>query len=256
MNEALPRWRSFTSAAVEPSPAAQPPEPGEPAVEASAQRPAIVLMLGILGGAAAGAALVLLGAVVLGLAGSEPSSGASGPIGTGPAPAGLATLVRESGAWPDGSDPGFARGAVEIVVDVAGAVTRPGILRLHEGDRIADAIAAAGGYGPRVDLAAAARSLNLAQPLTDGGKVVVPELGMDPIAAGAPGAGTAAGLIDLNTADQAVLESLPGIGPVTAGKIMAARGEQPFTAVDDLLERGLVGDSVFEDIVAQVRVGG
>ena len=62
--------------------------------------------------------------------------------------------------------------------------------------------------------------------------------------------------IDLNAADQAALESLPGIGPVTAGKIIDARAQQPFAAVEELLERGIVGESVFEDIGELVRVSG
>src|SRR5687767_3876805 len=85
-----------------------------------------------------------------------------------------------------------------------------------------------------------------ASPHADGMKILVPELGTD----AAPGGGSAPseqdGLIDVNGADQAELESLPGIGPVTAGEIIAAREAQPFASVDDLRDRGVVGPSVFE----------
>jgi competence protein ComEA len=138
----------------------------------------------------------------------------------------------------------------ELVVDVAGAVQQPGLHRLRNGDRVADAIDAAGGYAARVDLAAAGSALNLAELLTDGAKVVVPELGMEAAALGEP----ADGRIDLNTADQAALESLPGIGPVTAGKIMAARSARAFASVGELLDRDIVGQAVYDDIVDLVRV--
>ena len=117
----------------------------------------------------------------------------------------------------------------ELVVDVAGAVMRPGLHHLSPGDRVGDAIAAAGGYAPRADLAATSASLNLAQPLQDGAKVLVPELGLDPVAS-APDDGR----VDLNRAGQTELESLPGIGPVTARKIIDSRTERRFAAVRDL----------------------
>jgi competence protein ComEA len=132
-----------------------------------------------------------------------------------------------------------------IVVDVAGAVVRPGLHRLEAGARVGDAIMAAGGFAPRADLMAASQALNLAQALEDGTKVLVPELGTLEV-----GAGSAFddGTIDLNRAGQAELESLPGIGPVTAGRIIEARREQRFESVRDLRTRGLVGESVFADI--------
>ena len=90
-----------------------------------------------------------------------------------------------------------------------------GCIGLRAGDRVGDAIEAAGGFAPRVDLAAASQTLNLAQPLEDGAKVLVPELGIDRPGEAAPDDGR----IDLNRAGQAELESLPGVGPVTARKI-------------------------------------
>jgi competence protein ComEA len=142
-------------------------------------------------------------------------------------------------------------GAV-IVVDVVGAVMRPGLVQLHLGDRVGEAIQAAGGFSPRVDLAATGHSLNLADRLDDGAKVVVPELGTHtPAVARAEDA-----RVDLNHADQAALEALPGIGPVTAARIIEARKEQPFASVDELRAREVVGEALFEDIRDLVRVSG
>lgn len=132
-----------------------------------------------------------------------------------------------------------------LIVDVQGAVVNPGVHQVPAGGRVADAIAAAGGYSTEVDIAAAAVALNLAEHLVDGQKVHVPARGeVAPI----PGAATSApggGLIDINHASQPQLESLPGIGPVTAAKIIAAR---PFGTIDELDSRDVVGPSVMEQI--------
>jgi competence protein ComEA len=129
------------------------------------------------------------------------------------------------------------------------------------GSRVGDAIVAAGGYSSAVDLDAAAAELNLAATVSDGDKLHVPSLAervaiaqRSPIAdagsAAAPG-----GLIDLNHADQAALESLPGIGPVTAAKIITARSSQPFASLDDAATRKVLSASVVEQIrpLATVR---
>ena len=265
MNEAMPRGRVFgTPPPAVPStqPGVPPTQPGvpptQPGVPPTPLRPPtlgrsaamgqtvratpawLVPLVSALGGAAAGAALtaaavVLLGATAIGgdqLAArlGEPLDGALTPLGE------PAVLV------PD---------EAELVVDVAGAVERPGLHRLRRGDRVGDAIEAAGGYGPRADLAAVSAVLNLAQPLEDGTKVLVPELGIDRIDA----ATASDGRIDLNRADQAELETLPGVGPVTAQKILASRAEGRFSSVRDLRTRGLVGESAFEDIAPLVRAG-
>ena len=146
-----------------------------------------------------------------------------------------------------------------VTVDVEGAVQRPGLIHVPAGDRIGDAIRLAGGFSPRADLRAAATDLNLTQSLTDGLKVVVPEMGAEPQAGRAApttheqaSAGTT--LVNLNTATQAELEALPGIGPVTAGHILEARAQQPFAAVDDLRSRSLVGAATFDKLKALVTV--
>jgi competence protein ComEA len=156
-----------------------------------------------------------------------------------------------------------------LVVDVAGAVLHPGIYHLSAGSRVADAITAAGGFGPRVD-ALAAQALNLAAPLTDGIQVRVPSRDdATAHATGAPGTGGGGsggggsgsgggpgGSVDLNTATAAELDTLPGIGPVTAAKIIASREGQAFSAVAELQTRKLVGASTFAKLAGLVTVGG
>jgi competence protein ComEA len=143
-----------------------------------------------------------------------------------------------------------------LVVDVQGAVVRPGVIRLVAGSRVADAIAAAGGYSPRVASDRLATALNLAAPLRDGDQVVVPSRDDPPATSARPvvsGSGGTAGQgpnaqLDLNSATAEELDGLPGIGPVTAAKIVAARAEQRFVSVDDLRSRKLVGASTFDKL--------
>ena len=145
----------------------------------------------------------------------------------------------------------------EIVVDVSGAVTTPGIYRLAAGGRVGDAVEAAGGFSPRVDADRVGAELNLAASLTDGAKVHVPSRD-DPKAPGgswAPAVGSGGGLVNINTATEAELDALSGIGPVTAGKIIESRGAAPFRTVDELRERGLLGQKAFDKIKSQLTVG-
>lgn len=183
---------------------------------------------------------------------------------------GIGGSVTVEAAGEPGADASFVAAASgeagpEIVVDVAGGVARPGVYRLAAGSRVADAIAAAGGFGPRVAAARVDAELNLAAVLRDGQRVAVPSrddpaavaegAGSPGASTGLPGASTGAGLIDLNRASQSELESLPGIGAVTAGKIIASREEAPFRTVDDLRERKLVGEKTFEKIRSLVTAG-
>ena len=155
--------------------------------------------------------------------------------------------------------------AAEVVVDVQGAVLDAGLHHLPAGSRVGDAISAAGGYSAAVDIAAAAAQLNLAQLLADGAKVHVPARGeattdvavvpREPGAVGPADILVGGGLIDLNTATAGELESLPGVGEVTAAKIIAAREQAPFASVDELQTRDVLGPSTFEKVRALVTVG-
>lgn len=132
--------------------------------------------------------------------------------------------------------------APSVVVDVAGAVQRPGVVRLPAGTRVTDAIAAAGGVTPDADLGL----LNRAALLRDGARVYVPRLGETP-PAGSVGTPSET-KVDLNQATAAELEALPGIGPSTAGRIVRSREQRPFAKIDELQTRGLVSARVLADI--------
>ena len=122
-----------------------------------------------------------------------------------------------------------------IVVHVSGAVKRPGLVTVEATARVADAIAGAGGAEVGADLG----GLNLAAPVRDGDQIMVPTLG-----AATPDAGTIEQGIDLNRAAAAELEALPGVGPVLAARIVAYRDlNGPFTAVEDLLDVGGIGEA-------------
>jgi competence protein ComEA len=146
-----------------------------------------------------------------------------------------------------------------LVVEIVGAVPDPGVYHLPPGSRVADVLRMAGGYGPRVDTDRAGHELNLAAPVKDGEQIRVPSRDDTPAEASAgsvPGGDSGGGgLVDINAATQAELEELPGIGPATAEKIIAAREESPFNAVEELRSRGVLGEKTFEKLRALVTVG-
>lgn len=160
----------------------------------------------------------------------------------------------------DGLGPAVPDAPRGLVVDVEGAVVRTGVVHVPAGGRVGDAIELAGGFAANADLAAAADLLNLAQEVSDGLKIVVPAIGDASTddtggtsTTGATDQGT--GLVDLNRATEPELDALPGVGPATIAKIVAAREESPFGSVDELRSRGIVGDATLAKLRARVTVG-
>ncbi|RWR20947.1 ComEA family DNA-binding protein [Microbacterium enclense] len=153
-------------------------------------------------------------------------------------------------AAPSSSGEQTAVPAAGVYVHVAGAVRAAGLYRLEVGDRVADAIARAGGFADD----AARDGVNLARTVTDGEQIVVPVVGAEPPAAA--GGGTAAsGPLDLNTATREQLDGLPRIGPALADRILAWRDENGrFTSVDDLGSVPGIGDKMLANLRDLVRV--
>lgn len=198
-------------------------------------------------------------------ASGERADGSGETQSTGDAPAG--TDAAAQGADPSGPDAGT--GTAPVVVHVVGAVVQPGIVELPAGSRVADALTAAGGAADdaRTD------AVNLARPVVDGEQIRVPRAGEEdppvgqdsaPGAGGMPGPGAEgtapdaapAALIDLNTADATQLQTLRGIGPVTAQAIIDHRTAiGRFGSVDELLDVTGIGDATLAAIRDSVTVG-
>jgi competence protein ComEA len=274
--------RAATDRGRDPGPGGRsgaPDGPGDPGALGS---------LGVLGGGpavarlalAAAAGAVVAAALVLAVGGAGAPAVAVDAVGADKSPpAAKDSSASPGSAAPAGGGPSDAGGgadggvgsAPDLVVDVEGAVLHPGIVRLPGGARVGEAIAAAGGYAPSVDVDRAPLVINLAAPVADGDRIRVPAIGdaeeaaTTPAAttpgAAAPGDGSAAPgsaaatPLDLNRATQAELEALPGIGPVTAGKIIDARASARFASVQDLRDRKLVGAATFAKIAPLVTAG-
>jgi competence protein ComEA len=161
---------------------------------------------------------------------------------------GIGFLLRERLSDPEPLELDLAQvPAQEIRVYVTGAVQRPGVYPMSDGDRWIDALEAAGGPTDDADLAA----VDLARRVHDEDTILVPRLGQTAAASAVQGP-----LVNINTADAEELESLPGIGEVRAERIVRSRQEDgPFASVDELLERELIPASVFEEIADLVTVG-
>lgn len=173
------------------------------------------------------AALVLIVLAFCGalLVGRMRAGGSTG----GPAPAST-VATSTAAALP-------AATAGPLLVHVVGAVAHPGVYELDAGARARDAVAAAGGATRKAVL----EGLNLAAPVADGEQVVVPLKGQAPHAAATP---SKPAIVRLNQADVAALDTLPGVGPATAQRIIAWRDEHgPFGSVEDLLDVPGIGES-------------
>ncbi|WP_144750369.1 ComEA family DNA-binding protein [Curtobacterium pusillum] len=200
------------------------------------------------------AAVVVVAALVVVLLGSRSGIGADGA--TVSVTGGPSAVV----ATPSAS----STPAGVVVVHVVGAVQRAGVVSLGAGSRVSVAIDRAGGATPDADLA----RLNLARVVVDGERLYVPKVGEtevpaalgDGAAVAGPGgaeSGSDGGdaIVDLNSADQAALETLPGIGPSLAGRILAWREEHGrFGSVEDLLDVSGIGDGRLADLRDRVRV--
>jgi competence protein ComEA len=152
----------------------------------------------------------------------------------GPSTAKTVSLASASPDAPKIESPSF-------YVHIVGQVTNPGVYALDVGSRLFDAVVAAGGFLDKADQT----SVNLARPLTDGEQIVVLKIGQTTSSIGGGSTGPA-GLISLNRASEAELESLPGVGPALAGRIIDWRSANGgFKKKEDLLNVGGIGDKLF-----------
>lgn len=166
-------------------------------------------------------------------------------VGGGDAPAQVAPPARS--ASEAGPSPGAAETTSSLFVHVAGAVREPGLYEFPDGARVADAIHTAGGALPKADVDA----LNLAEPLSDGIKVHVHRKGEQHVAPASASATSPQdpAAIALNSADQAQLETIPGIGPVTAVAILEHREELGgFESMEQLLDVDGIGPATLDEI--------
>jgi competence protein ComEA len=139
----------------------------------------------------------------------------------------------------------------EIAVDVEGAVQHPGVYRIDSQSRVEDALSAAGGYSAEADRQRISKTLNLASRVTDGAKVYIPAVGETAVAGAETAGGDQSGIVSINGASQSEIEALPGIGAVTAGKLIQGR---PYTSLEELMSKKVVGKKVFEQIKDKISL--
>ena len=255
---------AFEAAALEDNGRHRRPAPPKPAIltvpvalRGVRARPRRLAVLGVM-------VLLLTAAVVFGIRVAWARSSATPqPVAAtahGP-PDGLVSRTVPA-AFASGGAAGLPTAASVLLVHVVGQVRRPGVVRLPPGSRVLDAVRAAGGATSSADL----NHLNLARPVADGEQIVVPKPGESVLQGGVPGAGGAGtgsssgvgsvgGLVDLNTADAAALDSLPGVGPVLAQRILDWRAQHGrFTSVDELGEVSGIGDKILAQLRPKVTV--
>jgi competence protein ComEA len=179
---------------------------------------------------------------------TTPTTGEVSTLLAQPTAPDLATEDRVALTIP--SEPTFA------IVYISGAVKRPDVYRLPADARVKDVVLAAGGLSAD----AASEQINLAAPISDAQHIHVPRQGEQPASAGgtsspATAAANSSGLTNLNTANQAELEDLPGIGAILAERIIAYReANGPFTRIEDLRKVSGIGEKLFERLSVLVVV--
>jgi competence protein ComEA len=162
--------------------------------------------------------------------------------------AGIGVLLADRLSSPDALVINDSASITDVRAYVTGAVNNPGVYPLKDGDRWIDALAAAGGATADANLTA----VNLARRVKDEDQIVVPRAGQAVAGASSAPGGS---LLDVNTASETELDALPGIGQVRATNIIRSRQDDgPFAAIDDLLTRKLVPQSVFDDITPLITV--
>ena len=146
---------------------------------------------------------------------------------------------------------GVMRGG-EVVVDIAGAVARPGVYNLPAGSRAEEAIATAGGLSAQVDDDRLAKVVNRAAKLSDGAKIYIPKMG-DMVTRPGPVSDslTSHNSVSINAASQSELEALSGIGPATAKKIISGR---PYTSLEELVAKKAMGQALFDKLKNQLTL--
>lgn len=152
---------------------------------------------------------------------------------------------------------------MKIKVDIEGAVFYPGVYEFFQGERIADALVKVGGFNQKADRDWASKSLNRAAKLIDGGKIYIPSQGEGKSPAFAQASagrqnsqgniilGSSEGTLNLNSASELELDTLPGVGPVTAKKIIEGR---PYQTVEELKTKKIVGQALYEKIKTLIAI--
>ena len=183
------------------------------------------------------AGLMLLGYGLIGLLGSSPDSN---------------DLIFEKADSHESSSP-----SASLVVDVEGAVVSPGVYNLPNGSRVKDALIASGGISSEADRLWVSKNLNLALKINDGAKIYIPFVGekqSSPAQPGSSGSNSTVGIgesININSAPEKELDTLPGVGPVTAQKIIDNR---PYQALEDLVSKKVVSSKVFDNIKDKITL--
>ncbi|MCL4353563.1 ComEA family DNA-binding protein [Patescibacteria group bacterium] len=147
-----------------------------------------------------------------------------------------------------------AASGTDIIIDIEGAVLKPGVYSLNQDARLKEALIAAGGLSREADRIWIAKNLNLAMKLTDGTKVYIPSAGESAsLGRGTETSGDllSRGLININSASAAELDKLPGVGPATARKIIDGR---PYSSIDELIGKKIMSQKAFDKIKDRISV--